>query len=148
MACDQKEIEIRTSWNNGEKLFRAKINGLDVGVKIRENNNTGNYLMQFSGFDAFVSVCSPRIAELSKFMPKIIKNPKPVNLTSPITGKIVRFKVQEGEVVKAGQELVLIEAMKMENSIRTDHDVVIGKIKFSEGETVGIGQVVIEFINE
>jgi propionyl-CoA carboxylase alpha chain len=93
-------------------------------------------------------VCSPRIAELSKFMPKIIKNPKPVNLTSPITGKIVRFKVQEGEVVKAGQELVLIEAMKMENSIRTDHDVVIGKIKFSEGETVGIGQVVIEFVQE
>ena len=71
-----------------------------------------------------------------------------VNLTSPITGKIVRFKVQEGEVVKAGQELVLIEAMKMENSIRTDHDVVIGKIKFNEGETVGIGQVVIEFVQE
>jgi propionyl-CoA carboxylase alpha chain len=102
--------------------------------------------MQYSGFDAFVNVYSPRIAELSKFMPKIQKNAKPVNLTSPITGKIVRFKVKEGDEVKAGQELVLIEAMKMENSIRTDHDVKIGKIKFSEGEAVGIGQVVMEFI--
>ncbi len=36
----------------------------------------------------------------------------------------------------------------MENSIRTDHDVKIGKIKFKEGETVGIGQVVIEFVSE
>jgi biotin carboxyl carrier protein len=79
-------------------------------------------------------------------MPRVQKNAKPVNLTSPITGKIVRFKVQEGDEVKAGQELVLIEAMKMENSIRTDHDVKIGAIKFKEGETVGIGQVVMEFV--
>ncbi len=147
LECDRKEITLSTSWNNGEKLFRATINDRNVGVKIRENNNTGNYLLQYSGFDAFVTVCSPRIAELSKFMPKIIKNPKPLNLTSPITGKIVRFKVKEGEEVKAGQELVVIEAMKMENSIRTDHDVKIGKIRFNEGEAVGIGQVVIEFIN-
>ncbi len=148
LECDRREITLTTSWNNGEKLFRAKVNNADVGVRIRENNNTGSYLMQYSGFDAFVSVYSPRIAELSKFMPKIVKNPKPVNLTSPITGKIVRFKVQEGDEIKAGQELVLIEAMKMENSIRTDHDVKIGKIKFKEGETVGIGQVVIEFVSE
>jgi propionyl-CoA carboxylase alpha chain len=148
LECDRREITLTTSWNNGEKLFRAKVNNVDVGVRIRENNNTGSYLMQYSGFDAFVSVYSPRIAELSKFMPKIVKNPKPVNLTSPITGKIVRFKVQEGDEIKAGQELVLIEAMKMENSIRTDHDVKIGKIKFKEGETVGIGQVVIEFVSE
>jgi propionyl-CoA carboxylase alpha chain len=147
LECDRKEIELNSSWNNGEKLFRAVINSQNVGVKIRENNNTGSYLMQYSGLDAFVTVCSPRIAELSKFMPKIQKNAKPTNLTSPITGKIIRFKVREGEEVKAGQELVLIEAMKMENSIRTDHDVTIGKIKFAEGETVGIGQVLVEFIN-
>lgn len=146
LECDRKEITLTSSWNNGEKLFRAEVNGRAVGVKIRENNNTGSYLMQYSGFDAFVSVHSPRIAELSKFMPKVQKNAKPVNLTSPITGKIARFKVVEGEEVKAGQELVLIEAMKMENSIRTDHDVKIGKIKFKEGDTVGIGQVVIEYV--
>jgi propionyl-CoA carboxylase alpha chain len=147
LECDRKEIELTTSWNNGEKLFRGVVNGKSIGVRIRENNNTGSYLLQYSGFDAFVNVYSPRIAELSKFMPKIQKNAKPVNLTSPITGKIIRFKVAEGEEVKAGQELVIIEAMKMENSIRTDHDIKIGKIKFKEGEPVGIGQVVMDFVN-
>ncbi|MFM7703273.1 MAG: biotin/lipoyl-containing protein, partial [Alphaproteobacteria bacterium] len=107
----------------------------------------GSYLLQYSGLDAFVNVYSPRIAELTKFMPKIQKNPKPKNLSSPITGKIIRFKVKEGDEVKAGQELVVIEAMKMENIIRTDHDIIIGKIKFNEGEAVGIGQVIIEFVN-
>jgi propionyl-CoA carboxylase alpha chain len=148
IECDGKEIELNNTWNNGEKLFRGVVNGKTVGVKVRENNNTGNYLLQYSGLDAFVSVLSPRIAELTKFMPKIQKNAKPKNLTSPITGKIIRFKVKEGEEVKAGQELVVIEAMKMENAIRTDHDVKIGKIKFSEGEAVGIGQVIIEFIQQ
>jgi propionyl-CoA carboxylase alpha chain len=146
LECDHKEIKIASSWNNGEKLFRGIVNGQNVGVKIRENNNSGSYLMQFSGFDAFVNVYSPRIAELSKFMPKIQKNAKPINLTSPITGKIIRFKVQEGDEIKAGQELVVIEAMKMENLIRTDHDVKIGKIKFKEGEAVGIGQIIIDFV--
>ncbi len=147
LECDRKEIEVENSWTNGDKLFLGSINGRDVGVKVRENNNTGSYLLQYSGLDAFVTVYSPRIAELSKFMPKIEKNAKPVNLTSPITGKIARFKVKEGEEVKAGQELVVIEAMKMENAIRTDHDVKIGKIRFAEGDVVGIGQVVMEFVN-
>ncbi|MFM2200339.1 MAG: Acetyl-/propionyl-coenzyme carboxylase alpha chain [Pseudomonadota bacterium] len=145
IECDRQEIELKTSWNNGEKLFRGQVNGKNIGVKIRDNNNTGSYLLQYSGLDAFVSVYSPRIAELSKFMPKIQKNAKPVNLTSPITGKIIRFKVAQGDEVKAGQDLVVIEAMKMENIIRTDHDVKIGKIRFKEGDSVGIGQVVIDF---
>ena len=146
IECDKKEIELKTSWNNGEKLFRGMVNEKNIGVKIRENNNTGSYLLQCSGLDAFVSVFSPRIAELNKFMPKIIKNAKPTNLTSPITGKIIRFKVEEGQEIKAGQELVIIEAMKMENIIRSDHDVKISKIKFKEGESVGIGQIIIEYL--
>jgi propionyl-CoA carboxylase alpha chain len=147
LECDRKEIELESSWNNGEQLFRGVVNGQNIGVKIRENNNTGSYLMQFSGSDTFVNVYSPRTAELAKFMPKVQKNAKPKALTSPITGKISRFKVQEGDEIKAGGELVLIEAMKMENIIRTDHDVKIGKIKFNEGDAVGIGQVIIEFVN-
>ncbi len=148
LVCDRQEISLESSWINGEKLFRGVVNGQTVGVKIRENNNTGGYLLQYSGSDTFVNVYSPRTAELTKFMPKIEKNAKPKNLTSPITGKIIRFKVAQGDEVKAGQELVVIEAMKMENSIRTDHDVVIGKIKFAENEPVGIGQVIMEFVQE
>lgn len=147
LECNSREIAVVSSWTNGDKLFLGLINGRNIGVKLRENNRTGSYLMQYSGLDAFVTVCSPKIAELSKFMPKIEKNAKPVNLTSPITGKVVRFKVAEGDEVKAGQELVVIEAMKMENIIRTDHDVKIGKIKFNAGDVVGIGQVVMDFVN-
>ena len=143
--CDKKEIEVKSNWSNGERLFRAVVNKHDVVVKIRENNRTGGYLLQYSGSDTYTNVYTPRTAELNKFMPMVEKNPKPIQLNSPITGKIVRFKVAEGDEVKAGQELVIIEAMKMENIIRTDHDIKIEKINFAEGEPVGVGQMIMKF---
>ena len=145
ISCDKTRIHLESSWNMGEKLFRAKINEKNVGLKIRENNNTGGYLFQYGGSDTFINVFSPRVAELAKFMPKIDKNAKPKRLTAPITGKITNFKVEEGQKVSAGQELVIIEAMKMENIIRTDHDVTIGKINFTAGDSVGVGQSMIEY---
>jgi len=145
--CDKKEIDITSNWQNGEKIFRAAVNNHNVAVKIRENNCTGGYLLQYSGSDTYTNVYTTRTAELNKFMPKVEKNPRPTELCSPITGKIIRFKVSEGDEVKAGQELVIIEAMKMENIIRTDHDVKIEKITFSEGEPVGVGQMIMKFMS-
>jgi propionyl-CoA carboxylase alpha chain len=143
--CDNTEMRISSHWRNGNKLFKATVNNAQIGVNIRSNNRGGGYLLQHSGSDVYAQVLSLRNAELYKFMPKIEKNPKPTELTSPITGKIVKFKVKEGQEVKAGQELVIIEAMKMENIIRIDYDVKIKKIEFSEGEAVGVGQVVMTF---
>ena len=148
IKCENKELNITSSWHYGEKLFRGKLNNKDFSVRIVKNNNTGGYQMQYSGNDALINVYSPRVAELSKFMPIIERNPRPKNLLSPITGKITRFKVSKGDKVKAGQELVVIEAMKMENSIRTNHDFTIGDIKFNEGDSVGISEVIMEFKDE
>ena len=145
--CDKKEIEVQSNWLNGEQLFRATINNHNVVVKIRENNRTGGYLLQYSGSSTYTNVYTTRTAELNKFMPKIEKNTKPIQLKSPITGKIIRFKVAEGDEVKAGQDLVIIEAMKMENIIRTDYNTTIKKIEFSEGDPIGIGQVIMQFSN-
>jgi propionyl-CoA carboxylase alpha chain len=146
ILCDNKEIKLETHWIRGQQILHGVIDDKkQVGVKIRENNNTGGYLLQYSGSDLFVNVYSPRVAELTKFMPKVEKNAKPKFLTAPITGKIIRFKVKEGDKITPGQEMVVIEAMKMENIIRCDHEVIVDKINFKEGETVGIGQKIIEY---
>jgi propionyl-CoA carboxylase alpha chain len=145
ISCDNTEIKISSHWQNGDKLFKATVNNVEIGVNIRKNNRSGGYLLQHSGSDVYAQVLSLRNAELYKFMPKIEKNPKPTELTSPITGKIIKFKINEGSEVKAGQELVIIEAMKMENIIRTDYDVKIKTIEFSEGDAVGVGQVIMSF---
>ncbi|WP_297477815.1 pyruvate/oxaloacetate carboxyltransferase [Thermococcus sp.] len=65
-------------------------------------------------------------------------------VTSPMPGKILRILVKEGEQVKTGQGLVVLEAMKMENEIPVPKDGVVKRILVKEGDTVDTGQPLIE----
>ncbi len=67
------------------------------------------------------------------------------DLSSPISGKIVSVKVKNGDSVKKGDVLMVIEAMKMEYLIRAPFAGVIKKINFKENEQIEIGQLTMEF---
>lgn len=66
-------------------------------------------------------------------------------MTSPMAGKIVSVSIKEGEQVKEGNEMVIVEAMKMQNSLRTPQTGVVKKIHVQPGSTVKSGQILIEF---
>ncbi|MDN5320893.1 MAG: pyruvate carboxylase subunit [Thermococcaceae archaeon] len=65
-------------------------------------------------------------------------------VTAPMPGKVLRVLVREGDEVKAGQGLLVLEAMKMENEIPSPRDGVVKKILVKEGDTVDTGQPLIE----
>ncbi len=65
-------------------------------------------------------------------------------LTAPMNGSIVRVLVQVGERVEAGTQLVVLEAMKMEHSIRATHAGVVSALHCNEGEMVSEGTVLVE----
>ncbi|MFA7201298.1 MAG: acetyl-CoA carboxylase biotin carboxyl carrier protein subunit, partial [Bacteroidales bacterium] len=54
----------------------------------------------------------------------------------PLPGVILEVTVKEGDTVKSGQKLVVLEAMKMENNIEADRDGVVTSIKVSKGDSV------------
>ncbi|MDE3059959.1 MAG: biotin/lipoyl-binding protein, partial [Pseudomonadota bacterium] len=60
-------------------------------------------------------------------------------------GLVVSLRVKEGQEVKAGQELMVIEAMKMENVIYADHDTQVTKICVADRESVAVDQVLMQF---
>ena len=66
-------------------------------------------------------------------------------LLSPMPGLLVRLAVEEGEEVKAGEELAAVEAMKMENSLRAPDTVTVAKILVAEGDNLEVDQPIIEF---
>ena len=68
----------------------------------------------------------------------------PGGLTAPMNGSIVRLLVEAGQQVEAGTALVVLEAMKMEHSIRAPHAGVVKALYCSEGEMVGEGSVLVE----
>ena len=136
---------VETSWQFGDSVFRGEVNGRPINVKIMKDDRAGNFKLQFMGSIVDLTIRSTRVSELEKYMPIPEPEKKPTKLKAPITGQIIKFLVKEGQEVKAGSELVIIEAMKMENLIRADHDVKIKKINFKDGSLIGVGEVLIEF---
>lgn len=66
-------------------------------------------------------------------------------VVSPMHGKITKIAVKNGESVKKGQVLLIVEAMKMENNVLAPNDAVIGEIKVKVGDMVDPSKVLIEF---
>jgi len=65
-------------------------------------------------------------------------------VTAPLPGNIFKILVKEGDVIKSGDNLLIMEAMKMENDIKAEKSGTIAAIKVSEGDSVLQGAVLIE----
>ncbi len=64
-------------------------------------------------------------------------------LTSPMPGTIIKIAVSSGDVVSKGQTLLVLEAMKMENEIKSSRDGTVAEIKVSQGTSVNAGDILI-----
>ena len=71
------------------------------------------------------------------------QGPKPVR--APMPGMIVRTEVGVGDHVRAGQGVVVMEAMKMENELRAEADGVVARVLIEAGQAVEKGAVLVEF---
>jgi len=65
-------------------------------------------------------------------------------IKAPMPGVILGIKVKEGERIKAGMEVLIMEAMKMENEITAPYDGIVGKIHVNENDTVYEGELLVE----
>lgn len=65
-------------------------------------------------------------------------------IKSPLPGTILDVLIKEGDSVKVGQKLILLEAMKMENIINADKEGIIKSVKVKKGDNVLEGEILIE----
>ncbi|WP_218460273.1 acetyl/propionyl/methylcrotonyl-CoA carboxylase subunit alpha [Rickettsia sp. TH2014] len=140
---ESDRIYIRSNWNLGNELFTAIINGKKTNVKI-ENIRTG-YLLSHAGISVKAFVRSPRISELEALMVSKVVVEESSELGAPLSGQIAAIKVKEGQEVTAGQEIMTLIAMKMENLILAERDGKIAKIFVNEKDNVVRGQILLEF---
>ena len=139
----KRSSEIVSNWQLDEVLFSGRIDGRLVTVQV-ERDGIG-YRMSYAGAQMKVLVLLPRAAELAGHM--LEKTPPDMSkyLLSPMPGLLVSLAVQEGQEVKAGQELAVVEAMKMENLLRAERDGKVVSLHAKTGDSLAVDQIIIEF---
>ena len=138
------------------KEYKFKINGKDYAVAIGQaegkmltvNVNGADYQVELENAPAASPVQAAPVAQAA---PAATAAPAPAaapagageKVNSPLPGVIVEVCVKEGQAVKAGQKVAVLEAMKMENEIYAPCDGTITKINVSQGDQVVAGDTLL-----
>ncbi len=134
---------IESDWKPGEGVHRSSIDDKPFVALIEAV--VGGYRLRHAGAAHIAQVLSPRAAQLRRLMPK--KKP-PDNsrfLIAPMPGRVVEVLAAEGQDVKSGEPLAIVEAMKMENVLKAERDGVVKKVKVAKGQSIAVDEVILEF---
>jgi propionyl-CoA carboxylase alpha chain len=143
VVVDDDRIHVRTDWQLGQPLFEAQVNGSLICLQVERNG--AEYSLFHSGLRADVAVLNPRVAELYALMPEKVAADTSKFLLSPMPGLLISLSVEEGQSVSGGEELAVIEAMKMENVMHAEKDGVVKTIHAATGDSLMVDQAIIEF---
>jgi propionyl-CoA carboxylase alpha chain len=143
VVVDGTRVEVNAAWAPGAHFLKGMIDDNDVCVQV-ERAGIG-YRLAMNGIVAEFMVLSRRAAQLYALMP--VKKSKASSrfLLSPMPGLLVSVAVNAGDVVEPGQELAVVEAMKMENVLRADVQRTVSSVLVAPGESVSADQPILEF---
>jgi propionyl-CoA carboxylase alpha chain len=87
----------------------------------------------------------PHVARLDRLMPEKMAADTSKLLLCPMPGLVMSIAVEEGQEVKAGETLAIVEAMKMENVLRAERDLTISRVVARQGDSLAVDAVIMEF---
>ncbi|KLT21768.1 propionyl-CoA carboxylase, alpha subunit [Wolbachia endosymbiont of Armadillidium vulgare str. wVulC] len=134
-------------WKSSYRLLYITIN-YDTNIALKIERQGSKYFIRHAGMKAECCVLKPHIAELSKLM--LNNETEGISadaIKSPISGLLVKLHVNIGDQVEIGQPLFVVEAMKMENIICAESEMVIKNIPVKEGKNVQAGDLVLDLLS-
>ena len=127
--------EVLFSYEGKKYLFRKKyINDKFIDFDDHGQKLNCSYAKIEKQFFVDIDGDSYNIQEVRKNRSK--KNSDANRMTSPMPGKVISVLVEEGDLVKKGDSLIVLEAMKMEHTIKANKDGVVEKVEFKKGDLV------------
>ena len=133
-----------SDWRPGEKLLHLSLEGRVATVQIDRLPGRAFRLLH-GGVVRRAQVLHRRAAALLQMMPPKVAADTSRLVLSPMPGLLSALVVEEGQEVKAGEALAIVEAMKMENVLRAERDGTIGKLRAKAGDSLAVDQVILEF---
>ena len=143
ITSNGEKHELKSDWKLGEILFRGTWNDEEVCMQIERV--VWRYRILHRGTQADVEVLTARAAQLLSLMPEKPKPDRSKLLLSPMPGLLAEIAVKPGQEIKAGEKLAVIEAMKMENTLKAERDGVVAEVLAKAGESLAVDQAILRF---
>ena len=137
--------EIQSDWSVNEKIMQMSVNQNNEFAKIDKIHNFNKYSITIEDCSLDLIVSSLDTGKLFKYMPEPKVEDLSKMLISPMPGLIKDISVKEGQKIKKGEQIVIIEAMKMENILKSEKDCLVREILVKEGDSVSADEVLINF---
>ena len=136
-------ITVSSDWRPGDIVWRGTVGDRAVTAQLRPATN--GIRIAWQGMSVTARAMLPRTAELEKLMPEKVAPDTSKLLLCPMPGLVVSIAVVEGQEVKAGETLAVVEAMKMENVLRAERDLTVAKLNAKPGDSLAVDAVIMEF---
>jgi len=136
-------VEVASDWWPGQPVWSGTVGGKHASLLVRPIPN--GFSLAYRGIQAPVYVYTDREAQLAALMPVKVGADMSKFLLCPMPGLVKSISVAEGDDVKAGDTLAIVEAMKMENVLRAERDGKVKTIAAKPGDSLAVDAVIIEF---
>lgn len=144
VEVDGSKLNVTSTWNLASPLLSVNIDGTQRTIQCLSREAGGSMSIQFLGTVYKVHILTKLAAELSEFMlEKVVEDTSSI-LRSPMPGMVVALSVKPGDMVSEGQEICVIEAMKMQNSMTAGKTGKVKSVHCKAGDTVGEGDLLVE----
>jgi propionyl-CoA carboxylase alpha chain len=143
LVHEGRTYALRTDWKLGDILLRGTWNGEPICLQVERMGL--KYRVCHWGTQVDAIVMTSRAAELLALMPE--KPPPDLSqfLLSPMPGLLTEVAVKVGQELRAGETLVVIEAMKMQNTIKAENDCVVAELLAKRGDSLSVDQPILRF---
>ena len=138
-----ESVPVSGAWQPHESLFAGTVGGNAVTVQVVRSGTA--LTLRWRGSEVTARVRTPRAAALAATMPAKEALDMSRFLLSPMPGLVVALPAGEGDEVRAGQPLAIVDAMKMENVLRAERDGRVVAVRVEVGDSLAADQVIMEF---
>jgi propionyl-CoA carboxylase alpha chain len=142
-AGEETWIQLRSDWKPGDSIWAGEVDGESVAVQVRPHPNS--FALAFRGAETRAYVYTAREADYARLMPIKTSTDSGKQVRCPMPGLVISIAVSEGQEVKAGEPVAVVEAMKMENVLRAEIDGTVKKIHAKKGDSLAVDAVILEF---
>ena len=141
VTIDNAQYEVTGQVTKSMSLFIGQVNGEDLPVKVSRIFN--KVKLVFGPHSMEVTILPSEAYDVIEIMPEPNLFGGALKVLAPMPGMLTKLLVSEGDILFSGQQVAIIEAMKMENSLRCEIDCIVDRIHVTEGDLLNVDDLIL-----